>query len=349
MAALVSIIVPVYNAGQYLPQCIESILEQNLTNLELILIDDGSADGSGAICDGYARQDQRVRVIHQENMGLCNARNEGLQLADGEYITFVDADDWIEPGMYHDLLDLQKRSDADIVMCSYYVFFEDTSQANILGWNDGTVLEEKEIKEKLIPSLISPIDLDGKPQTIEMGFVWRTVYRRDFLQKHQLSFDPAIKYSEDLAFTVKGFSQADRIAISRYPYYHYRQHAKYKTSMTVKYMPDKYQHRLLCNQQIACILDKLHYSERMQKQMDWRICLNVINSLNNLCNPDCPLGWCEKVKQARYYVNDSCFSQRAARVDSQYFTSTQKIAIFLLRNSLINTALFAYTLKNRLK
>ena len=92
----ISIIVPVYNVEQYLAECIESIKDQSLTDIEIILVDDGSPDNSGAICDDYARKDDRIRVIHKKNGGLSSARNAGLEVAIGEYIGFVDSDDWVE-------------------------------------------------------------------------------------------------------------------------------------------------------------------------------------------------------------------------------------------------------------
>lgn len=100
---LISIIVPVYNVEKYLPQCLDSIMVQTYTNLEIILVDDGSTDNGGHICDEYAKSDSRIKVIHKQNAGLSAARNLGLDIAHGEYIGFVDSDDWIEPTMYEDL------------------------------------------------------------------------------------------------------------------------------------------------------------------------------------------------------------------------------------------------------
>ena len=117
---LVSIIVAAYNVAQYLHKCVDSILCQTYSNIELILVDDGSTDDCGKICDNYARIDSRVKVIHKNNGGQSTARNAGLDIAAGDYIGFVDADDWIEPNMYETLLGLIINTDADIVQCSWY-------------------------------------------------------------------------------------------------------------------------------------------------------------------------------------------------------------------------------------
>lgn len=112
----ISVIVPVYNVEEYLPRCVDSILNQTCENLEIILVDDGSPDGSGAICDGYAARDARIRVIHQQNGGLSAARNAGIDVASGDYLAFVDSDDFLEPDAYERMLAAAKKFDVPIVV-----------------------------------------------------------------------------------------------------------------------------------------------------------------------------------------------------------------------------------------
>ena len=120
-----SIIVPVYKVEKYLPRCIDSILAQTFGDFELILIDDGSPDGCGRICDEYARKDKRIVVIHQKNMGVSAARNAGLDIAHGRYIGFVDSDDWIEPQMYEVMMDAIRENGADMAVCGVRYADED--------------------------------------------------------------------------------------------------------------------------------------------------------------------------------------------------------------------------------
>ena len=117
---LLSVIVPVYNVETYLPRCVDSILQQSYENMEVILVDDGSQDGSGKICDEYAARDSRVKVIHKENGGLSSARNAGLDTAAGEYLTFVDSDDWIEPDAYCPMIALLEENNAALVCGGRY-------------------------------------------------------------------------------------------------------------------------------------------------------------------------------------------------------------------------------------
>lgn len=119
MKNLISVIVPVYNVEAYLPECMESILNQDYDHLEIILIDDGSTDGSGGICDSYAEKDNRVKVIHQKNAGAAAAKNAGLRVASGEYLAFADSDDYLEPGAYSYMLGLLTESGADAAECSF--------------------------------------------------------------------------------------------------------------------------------------------------------------------------------------------------------------------------------------
>ena len=118
--ALVSVIVPIYKVEQYLPKCVRSILGQTYSNLEIILVDDGSPDGCGAICDEFAATDSRIRVIHKKNGGLSDARNAGIDIAKGDYFAFVDSDDWLEPDAYEAMLAVMKKYDAKMVCAGRY-------------------------------------------------------------------------------------------------------------------------------------------------------------------------------------------------------------------------------------
>ena len=124
----ISVIVPVYNVEEYLPRCVESILAQTYGNLEILLVEDGTKDNSGAICDAYARQDHRVKVIHKENGGLSSARNAGIDVAKGEYLSFVDSDDWIEPDTYERMMAAAKKYGVRLVCAGRYDVSSDTGE-----------------------------------------------------------------------------------------------------------------------------------------------------------------------------------------------------------------------------
>lgn len=125
MNELISVIVPVYNIAAYLPMCIESIIYQKYSKLEIILVDDGSSDESGKICDEYAQQDCRITVIHQDNKGAAAAKNAGLRVASGNYLSFVDSDDYLELDAYDYMIQSLKKNNADIIQCSYRDVYKD--------------------------------------------------------------------------------------------------------------------------------------------------------------------------------------------------------------------------------
>lgn len=122
---LVSVIIPIYNTEKFLPLCINSVLNQTLTDIEVLLVNDGSTDGSGKICDEYACKDQRIQVIHTLNQGVSHARNQGLETAKGEYIAFMDSDDWIETDMIATLYQLIRTNEAGLATCGYIIENED--------------------------------------------------------------------------------------------------------------------------------------------------------------------------------------------------------------------------------
>lgn len=132
MDGVISVIIPVYNVQTYVAQCIDSILSQNYEKLEIILVDDGSTDHSGEICDGYAERDDRIVVIHQKNGGAAAAKNTGLRAATGEYLSFVDSDDYLEPGAYDHMVKILMEYQADAVQCAIRDVYQDTMQDQIV-------------------------------------------------------------------------------------------------------------------------------------------------------------------------------------------------------------------------
>ena len=146
----ISIIVPVYNVEEYIHKCINSILAQTYKDFELILINDGSPDNSGIICDEYARADSRIKVIHQQNSGLSAARNAGLAVAKGDYIGFVDSDDWIDKSMYESMITEAQTLEADIVICDYYKVKKKKAKAVTEQINPGVCNVNECVKLNLI-------------------------------------------------------------------------------------------------------------------------------------------------------------------------------------------------------
>ena len=216
--ALISVIVPIYNIEQYVGFCIESIIKQTYTNLEIILVDDGSTDRCPALCDLYASKDSRIKVIHKANGGLVSARKAGVSIAKGEYIAHVDGDDWVEPTYYEKLVDVAVKNDADIVCAGYCRdFFEESVRCNdsfASGLYQGAELDM--LHRKMI--------CFDEPYKVGITtYVWNKLFKASIAKDTQLSVDEVITIGEDAAVTYPAFLLANRVYISDDCLYHYRQ------------------------------------------------------------------------------------------------------------------------------
>jgi glycosyltransferase involved in cell wall biosynthesis len=205
---LISVIVPVYNVEQYLNRCIESIVNQTYQNLEIILVDDGSPDNCPIMCDEWAKKDIRIKVIHKENGGLSDARNTGMAVATGEYISFIDSDDWIAPQFYEKLLEALHQDDSDIAACSVEMIWEDGSPSRMLTEKVSCVLRRHEAQAELLAEskLKQP--------------VWYKLYRTSII-KH-IEFEKE-KYHEDVFWSYQAVGQAKKVSIIDYIGYFYWQ------------------------------------------------------------------------------------------------------------------------------
>lgn len=195
---IISVIVPVYNVEKYLRRCVDSILNQTMTNLEVILINDGSTDSSSKICDEYSKKDKRVRVIHKENSRVAAARNDGLKLAKGKYISFVDSDDWIEDKMYKSMYYTAEKFKTDFVMCDFIK--KGVKHEYKLSQPISNGLYDKErINKYIFPCLVMFEDINFPPTISNCT----CLFRRDFLIKNNLFYDEDIYYCEDSLFGSK--------------------------------------------------------------------------------------------------------------------------------------------------
>lgn len=194
---LISVIIPVYNVEKYLKRCVQSVLSQTYENLEIILVDDGSPDKSGDICDEYAQKYKKIRVVHKKNGGLSSARNAGMKIASGEYIGFVDADDDIDNHMYEKLYDVVEQYQVDFVMSDYMRIVEEKKKFLKTTKIQGGYYSKEDIRKNIYPQLIMNEGLEYGP----LLSVCHCLYRTDFLKKNNLIFDEGVRWSEDNIFS----------------------------------------------------------------------------------------------------------------------------------------------------
>ncbi len=203
--ALISIIIPVYKVEKYLEKCIQSVINQTYENLQIILVDDGSPDNCGKICDEYAQKDHRIEVIHKSNGGLSDARNKGLEMAKGEYIGFVDSDDYIEADMYEVLYNLLKQYNADVSICNFYT----VSQGKISIKNaDNGINEYNRIE------ILKEILLDKNIQS----YAWNKLYKKELFD--EIKYPIGKKY-EDIGTTFYLLEKCNKVVVTGKSEYYY--------------------------------------------------------------------------------------------------------------------------------
>lgn len=236
----ISVIVPVYNVEKYLNKCINSILNQTFKDFELIIIDDGSSDKSGLICDEYEKKDKRIKVIHQENKGLSAARNIGIDLAIGDYITFIDSDDYIDENYLCIFYSVISKNNADIVMGGNIIVNEDITTSDSLNKKYSfEIIEKRETYKKMMNN-----------ETITFS-AWAKLYKSNLIKKIKY---PIGKYYEDVYVINDIIECADKIIFTNYNGYYYlkRDDSIINSCMNTRHMDlidaaTKYKDFMICN------------------------------------------------------------------------------------------------------
>ena len=211
---MVSVIVPIYNVEKYLKRCIDSILNQTYKNLEIILVDDGSPDKCPQICDEYAKSDKRIKVIHKQNAGVSAARNDGLAIAQGDLIGFVDSDDFIHPSMYEEMVNYLVSQDCDLVSCSFTKFSTEEEINNNLDMNLFP-------KETLTRNEAISFSLDKKNKGGIINVVWNLLIRAEIAKS--VKFDCSLTNGEDTKYSFDVLMKTNRVGRLFAPFYMYYQ------------------------------------------------------------------------------------------------------------------------------
>lgn len=285
-----SVIVPVYRAEKFLDQCVKSILNQTFSDLELILVEDGSPDCSGALCDCLAEKDPRIRVIHQKNAGVSAARNRGLSMAEGDYVGFVDSDDWIAPHMYASLLEDVCSSNGEIACCDGMYVREDGTRKedSLSGLAADCVLNRRDLTPDLLIELAC-------------SACYR-IYRKEFLQEHEIEFPVGLKISEDRIFNLYAMGYASRISYRKEPLYMRRVNPE---SCVQSYHGD----RFACVQQAQCRMEQAIQTAwngdtaLLSRFLDLYVDGAQL-AIGDFRHPDCPLSLIKRLKNIRRICED---------------------------------------------
>jgi glycosyltransferase EpsJ len=304
-APKVSVIMPVYKVEQYVARAIESMLSQTFGEFEYLIVDDGSPDGSGAICDAYAEKDSRIRVIHKENGGAPSARNAAMELARGKYFYFMDSDDWAEPEMLADMVALAEQSGAQYVVAGYFIdtYYSDTEYLTVNLSHPDVVYNNREDFRHSAYRLFDQ-NLLYTP--------WNKLYLAEYLKTNGITFPQT--FWDDFPFNLRVLRDVERVAVTSKQYYHFmRARAE---SETAKYMPQMYEKREEEHQWMLDLYRHWGVDDAPSREfLARRYIERVIGCIENVTNKKCTLPVAEKKRQIKTIISDPKVAQslKAAR------------------------------------
>jgi glycosyltransferase involved in cell wall biosynthesis len=308
----VSIIVPVYNGEKSIEKCINSLLNQTYKNLQIIIVDDGSTDDTYKKCNLLQDMDERIHYIHIQNQGVSNARNCGLKLANGKYVTFVDCDDYIENNMYEIMVQNIEKFKTDACICSYLEHEGNRQIIQSLPWNNNTVLNKEKLTKEYIPYILGRKKGDREEIPV-MGSVCRILYCRDLIQ--ELTFETDIALAEDAMFCIRvALEKIDSMVVVNEPLYHY---VRFDNSSSSTYKPGQIERDFKYYDRVLEVLD-----EKIENSIYWlRYCLGrfqlYIFLLSKILNPNNNFTrtqqYQEIIRLIKKYKEDDCM--RADNLD----------------------------------
>lgn len=315
----ISIVVPVYKAEKYLPRCVESLLSQTYRELEIILVDDGSPDNCPEICDGYAEKDGRVKVIHKENGGVSSARNAGLEAASGDYITFVDSDDYIDGQMYEKMLSVAEEYSCDVVMCDCVKEFSDRCEVYSHDIRPGFYNKEQ-LKNEYYPHLLITETVEYPPTISNCLLLFK---RQQSSRKKLPRYVEGVRFSEDLLFGAELIFSADSFYYMKNEcFYHYCMNFD---SVTHQFKPDKWNdYRKLIKEIENRFGECPEYD--FHEQIDKVLLFFIYNAVGDIFRAD-SLSRSQKNKAAKGILKDETVIELFRRLDIKKLCIPAKLKI----------------------
>lgn len=330
MNTKISVVIPVYKVEKYIHQCIDSVLAQTLQEIEILLVDDGSPDRCGEICDQYAERDSRIKVIHKENGGLMSAWKAGMKLATGKYIGFVDSDDWIDRDMFERMYEKATQYNAEIVVCGLVREFDNHSERDEINWNSG-VYYKTDIVEKIYPKLINDGNFLGRgisPNRFTKIFLAHLVN-----ENLQYCFED-ISYGEDMHLMFSAFADVNTVyIISEYYPYHYRINAE---SITGSYNPKLWSDILKLNNNLKSISEQKNVYD-FQNQIEKDLLSLSILAVVNEFHPNNKKTDSEKLFAIEKICMNSQLRLAWVKADLSKFNISKRLMIWLIAHEYLLT------------
>jgi glycosyltransferase involved in cell wall biosynthesis len=344
----VSIIVPVYNAESYLKKCLESLINQSYKNLDIILVDDGSKDNSGKICDRYANIDKRCRVFHIENSGSSGARNFGLNCIQGDLIMFVDADDWLDLDCIEICISkIINNEDVDCVIFSYIREFKNISRKNKILGNQEFIISGNEMKNKIYRRLFGPIEREkAHPDAMhDLNPPWGKLYFKKFLRDIQFIDVKKIGPAEDVFFNIEVFYHFNKVLYIPNVYYHYNK--MNELSMLHTYNNNLFITRKNFQKYVFEFIKKNKLGKDFYEALNNRIIFDLLGLSRNVMNSNETL--CKKYLLIKNILNDNEYKVSFKKFNFKYLDLKWRIYYFFCKKSFVLGVMIMTFLAEKLK
>lgn len=319
---LVSVVVPVYNVEKYLPKCLDSLVNQIFKNIQVILVDDGSTDQSGKMCDEYAFENANFEVIHKQNGGLSSARNEGIKYCKGKYVTFLDADDWFSNDYIEIcVLELQKNN-VELLLTPYIREYSQKSFQNPLFSKEKIIFNYSELRARILARLFGPNknDLKFPARVDDLSTAWGKFYLVSKCKKIKF-VDTRIIGTEDAWFNINYIYSINSAEYIGNTFYHYNK--ENDNSLVRKYNPHLFKRWCVLYKKMYIFIKEKKLGNSYKENLNNRIICNLIGLSNNIFNSD--LKFFEKYKNEKLILNQKIYIKRFRKFPFDNLTFSWKI------------------------
>ena len=318
----VSIIVPVYNIPEnILRKCVESTIHQTMKEIEIILVDDGSTNNSGLICDEYSCEDNRIRVIHKKNEGLSAARNTGFENATGDWVTFLDSDDWIDEHTCEDTYKLGVESDSDVVIFGTIQEFEHYKNPFKYHYVDGTVFEGEKCKD---------LQCEILNFTGNIATAWAKLFRRSFLVDNELEHNAELRQgSEGIEFNIRVFEKVNRAYFTDHIYYHYIYNPN---SISAKHDEKNHYFVIKCFEEIKRQIEKSDNRERLEDLFYDRFAYVIVAAaISGFFSPSNKQKYSDQKKSFKMYLKQDLLDNTLKKISYKNLDFNRRIVLVLVK------------------
>lgn len=331
----VSVIIPVYNVEPYLRQCLDSVVNQTYRNLEIIIVDDGSPDSCGRICDEYAAKDDRIRIIHKKNAGVSAARNDGMKIASGEWITFVDSDDWLDVNYFDRMVSSMPEEKPDIFFAGGYVVDYPDRQELKYIFETSFLNRGETIQTTLVArTLAQRYGTDRKSDSGSVAMCWNKFYKTCFLQENDFCFDVRLHPMEDVLFHLNVYSKATAIGGCICIGYHYRKDVD--SAATRRFNPSWPEMFYTCVNNIANFVETHPKRDFLESAMYARVIqLSVFLFRCYFCHAENMKSYRIISKEIKEYKKNPIVNRMLHHKGNRYMTKKQILLKYLLRLPMI--------------